>query len=216
VSWVASPDTSSAVLQCARIFKCSPFALHAAVFSVALGWWTGQDAIVTTTDRANRSGSAVETIGLFADVAPLSVALRPFERIRAIVHALQRQLAEAQRPDAPHFADMLDQRAPGALARYDEIFPVAIALEEEDDAARRHGSLLVQTREIGSGELSRDLVIVATKRGAQLAVNCQYRPWKLERVEVERLARAIEAVYRFIVAHPHASVGECFSRLEPI
>jgi hypothetical protein len=205
LSWKLDGTDARAIHDCARAFRSTPFAVIATMFSIALSSWTGQRTIVVTTDRSNRYGRDWEVIGLFSDVAPIVVEVGPSSPFSATLQATHRALTEAQAPDMPFFSDLVEHRWPGGLHRYDEIFPVAIAMEQQEGWRERPGDVSVRTREVSCAPISRDLVLVATESiDDTLTLRLLYRSRKFRRATVARLMRALKAAYPQTAQRPTA------------
>jgi hypothetical protein len=204
LSWILNQAEHDAIGRCARAFLSTPFAVIATLFNIALARWTGERTIVATFDRANRYDDDWEVVGLFSDVAPLIVDVDPARPFSTVLQSVHRGLSDAQSIDMPFFADMVEQRWPGELRRYDEIFPIAIALEENEGWCQRPGHLAVRRREIGSGQLSRDLLLLATQDSGGLTLSLVYRSRRLHRRTIGRLMSALKAAHRQVALQPTA------------
>jgi acyl carrier protein len=210
---VLDAELAEQLRQVAAVERCSFFAVLIAIFKTVLFSYSGQASIAITTDSANRREVRWRRVhGLFANVLVLrttNARTRSFREVLGCTHATLRNAIQADLP----FADLMEELFPGQLARYDEMFPVAVLFENTEPEPAE--GLLRNPVEVECGSVSRPLLITFQAAAGGVTVVASYRKNRFSPERVNEILQRFQGLAHTIAGDANGRIGDLIRAANP-
>nr|HEX4313402.1 amino acid adenylation domain-containing protein [Kofleriaceae bacterium] len=202
--------TVAAIAARARELGATPFAFHAALYSVFLSCMTGSEDVVFGFPSAGRPHPDFErVVGMFVNSLPFRARVDADDSFAALVRRAMQQIAASLRAEDYPFEDMVgDLGAPPPPGR-NPLFDTMLSYEGATPDVYRCGDAVLREHRLPQQVARMDLVVVIREHaGGHASVRFEYSADLFRRGTVERFARDFAALIERALAEPAVTLAE--------